>query len=68
MIGISLNVDFDTNFLSYRIILVAFTFLLSIVFILENAKKSILILAVISTLFALGHLGFIIKNMYLNIY
>lgn len=68
MIVTSLNVDIEINFLSYRVILVAFSFLLSIVFILENANKSTLTLAILSALVALGHLSIIIQNIYLNVY
>ncbi|MCD2476666.1 hypothetical protein LRN02_00255 [Mammaliicoccus lentus] len=68
MIVTSLNVDIEINFLSYRVILVAFSFLLSIVFILENANKSTLTLAILSVLVALGHLSIIIQNVYLNVY
>lgn len=68
MIVTSLNVDIEINFLSYRVILVAFSFLLSIVFILEKANKSTLILAILSALVALGHLSIIIQNVYLNVY
>ncbi|WP_323704089.1 hypothetical protein [Mammaliicoccus sp. Dog046] len=68
MILISLNFDSTINYLSYRIIIVAFTFLLSIVFILENARKSILFLAIISTIIALVHLGIIVQSIYLNVY
>ncbi|GAB1613293.1 MULTISPECIES: hypothetical protein [Mammaliicoccus] len=68
MIVTSLNVDIEINFLSYRVILVAFSFLLSIVFILENANKSTLTLAILSALVALGHLSIIIQNVYLNVY
>ena len=63
MIVTSLNVDIEINFLSYRVILVAFSFLLSIVFILENANKSTLTLAILSALVALGHLSIIIQNV-----
>lgn len=68
MIVTSLNVDIEIIFLSYRVILVAFSFLLSIVFILENANKSTLTLAILSALVALGHLSIIIQNVYLNVY
>lgn len=68
MIVTSLNVDIEINFLSYRVILFAFSFLLSIVFILENANKSTLTLAILSALVALGHLSIIIQNVYLNVY
>lgn len=68
MIVTRLNVDIEINFLSYRVILVAFSFLLSIVFILENANKSTLTLAILSALVALGHLSIIIQNVYLNVY
>nr|WP_315294721.1 hypothetical protein [Mammaliicoccus lentus] len=68
MIVTSLNVDIEINFLSYRVILVAFSFLLSIVFILEKANKSTLTLAILSALVALGHLSIIIQNVYLNVY
>lgn len=68
MIVTSLNVDIEINFLSYRVLLVAFSFLLSIVFILENANKSTLTLAILSALVALGHLSIIIQNVYLNVY
>ena len=68
MIVTSLNVDIEINFLSYRVILVAFSFLLSIVFILENANKSTLTLAILSALVGLGHLSIIIQNVYLNVY
>ena len=68
MIVTSLNIDIEINFLSYRVILVAFSFLLSIVFILENANKSTLTLAILSALVALGHLSIIIQNVYLNVY
>lgn len=68
MIVTSLNVDIEINFLSYHVILVAFSFLLSIVFILENANKSTLTLAILSALVALGHLSIIIQNVYLNVY
>lgn len=68
MIVTSLNVDIEINFLSYRVILVAFSFLLSVVFILENANKSTLTLAILSALVALGHLSIIIQNVYLNVY
>ena len=68
MIVTSLNVDIEINFLSYRVILVAFSFLLSIVFILENANKSTLTLAILSALVALGHLSIIIQNVYLDVY
>ena len=68
MIVTSLNVDIEINFLSYRVILVAFSFLLGIVFILGNANKSTLTLAILSALVALGHLSIIIQNVYLNVY
>nr|WP_263314967.1 hypothetical protein [Mammaliicoccus sp. Marseille-Q6498] len=68
MIFTCLIFDININFLSYRIIIVAFTLLLSIVFILENASKSALTLAIISVLFALGHLAFVVQDIYLNVY
>ncbi|PTK10808.1 hypothetical protein BU001_02410 [Mammaliicoccus sciuri] len=68
LIAVSLNFDSTINYLSYRIITVAFTLLLSIVFILENARKSILFIAIISTLIALVHLGIIIQSVYLSVY
>ncbi|RIN97499.1 hypothetical protein BU002_00910 [Mammaliicoccus sciuri] len=68
LIAVSLNFDSTINYLSYRIITVAFTLLLSIVFILENARKSILFIAIIITLIALVHLGIIIQSVYLSVY
>ncbi|GGI01107.1 MAG TPA: hypothetical protein DCO67_08540 [Staphylococcus sp.] len=68
MIIISLNFDITINYLSYRIIIVAFTFLLSIVFILENARKSVLLIAILSAIIALIHLALIIQSVYFNVY
>ncbi|WP_239750971.1 hypothetical protein [Mammaliicoccus sp. H-M34] len=68
LIIISLNFDVTINYLSYRIIVVAFTFLLSIVFILENARKSVLFIAILSTIIALIHLSLIIQSVYVNVY
>ncbi|PNY94488.1 hypothetical protein BU004_01215 [Mammaliicoccus sciuri] len=68
LIAVSLNFDSTINYLSYRIITVAFTLLLSIVFILENARKSILFIAIISALIALVNLSIIIQSVYLNVY
>ncbi|PTK00085.1 hypothetical protein BU010_00890 [Mammaliicoccus sciuri] len=68
LIAVSLNFDSTINYLSYRIITVAFTLLLSIVFILENARKSILFIAIISALIALAHLSIIIQSVYINVY
>ncbi|MDT3993795.1 hypothetical protein RPO40_01880 [Mammaliicoccus fleurettii] len=68
LIIISLNFDVTINYLSYRIIVVAFTFLLSIVFILENARKSVLFIAILSTIIALIHLSLIIQSIYVNVY
>lgn len=68
LIIISLNFDVTINYLSYRIIVVAFTFLLSIVFILENARKSVLFIAILSAIIALIHLSLIIQSVYVNVY
>lgn len=68
LITISLNIDSTVNYLSYRIITVAFTLLLSIVFILENARKSILFIAILSLLIALVHLAIVIQSVYINVY
>lgn len=68
LIIISLNFDVTINYLSYRIIVVAFTFLLSIVFILENVRKSVLFIAILSTIIALIHLSLIIQSVYVNVY
>ncbi len=58
---------FDTGFiqlLSLRIILAVISFVLSIVYLLVGGTKALKILAVLSALLALSHLGFM---LYINL-
>lgn len=68
MIVINTSFDISINFLSYRIIIIAFTLLLSIVFILEKTSKTIRLLAILSTFIAVIHICLVIHNVYVEVY